>query len=298
VTGLAVDPKTDDVITVGSFKGMIDFGAGVTLSASAPSEAFYVRLDSTLRGIHAHRFPSSERVDVRGVVVSGTTSDAVLFGSFAGDLAGTTSNGRTDGFIVTVDGTGTVGEVAAVGEAGDGTTTIAAAAAVPNQDAVVFVGTTYGVHAAPKHPYLASNGLADMFLLRRSFSGSTTIDAMTFGDDGNELPQAIAVDGAGNVIVTGEVRGTRVTLGGGRIAPLGGDVFIAKYDAKDLEHRWSKVFAHPSEQIGSAIAVDALGNIVVAGSFEEAIHFGGPTPLLTASGGPGYWDAFVATFMP
>ena len=51
-----------------------------------------------------------------------------------------------------------------------------------------------------------------------------------FGGDEFEGPRGIAVDGAGNVIVTGTCSGA-VDFGGGALIAADHDIFVAKYDA-------------------------------------------------------------------
>ena len=59
-----------------------------------------------------------------------------------------------------------------------------------------------------------------------------------FGDTDGDQGLAIAVDGEGDVLVTGFFEGT-VDSGGGPLTSAGGsDIFFAKYDAAG-EHLWS-----------------------------------------------------------
>jgi hypothetical protein len=102
---------------------------------------------------------------------------------------------------------------------------------------------------------------------------------------------AIALDGDGNVFVTGVVRGP-VDFGGGR---LGGGflpaVFVVKFDANG-DHLWSQIFGDSGAR-GQGIAVDGAGNVLVAGEFLGTVDFGGGS-LISA----GSFDIFVAKFDP
>lgn len=107
--------------------------------------------------------------------------------------------------------------------------------------------------------------------------------AKGFGDAGYQEGYSVAVDGAGNVFVTGVLGGT-VDFGGGPLASAGGgDVFIVKLDESG-SHLWSKRFGDSDSQIGMSVAVDASGNVLLAGTFAGTVDFGGG-PLTSAGGG-------------
>jgi hypothetical protein len=54
-------------------------------------------------------------------------------------------------------------------------------------------------------------------------------------------------------------------------------------------------FGDTTAQSGTAVAVDAQGNVFVAGRFQGTMNFGAPVGMLTSSGGN---DAFIAKFAP
>lgn len=107
------------------------------------------------------------------------------------------------------------------------------------------------------------------------------------------IPSGLAVDASGNVIMTGTQYG-RVNFGGSEPPPNSSyNVFVAKFNPAGV-HQWSSFFgdlAFNSDQFGYGVAVDASGNVVITGWFEDTINFGGPT--LTSAGNR---DVFVAMF--
>ncbi len=110
-----------------------------------------------------------------------------------------------------------------------------------------------------------------------------------FGGTGGDFGAAIAVDGAGNVLVTGQFSGT-VDFGGGALTNAGSrDIFLAKYDAAGA-HLFSQRFGDTDFDSGAAIAVDGAGNVLVTGSFEGTVDFGGGA--LTSAGN----DIFLAKY--
>lgn len=124
--------------------------------------------------------------------------------------------------------------------------------------------------------------------------------AHSYGDDAEQTGFNVAVDGAGNVFVTGATQGT-VDFGGGPLKPADmssmgkdNDVFLLKLDAQG-RHLWSKRFGDAGEQIGRAVAVDVQGNVFITGDFTGSIDFGGTAGALTGAVSP---DIFVAGFDP
>jgi chitodextrinase len=86
--------------------------------------------------------------------------------------------------------------------------------------------------------------------------------------------EAVAVDGGGNVAVSGWFRGS-VDLGGGPVAGVEDlDAFVAKY-AADGRHLWSRVFGAERTDIGYGVAFDPAGDVVVTGTFQRTVDFGG-----------------------
>src|SRR5262249_14518743 len=78
-----------------------------------------------------------------------------------------------------------------------------------------------------------------------------------------------ATDGSGNVFVTGRCCGGSVGLGGGALPDAGGtgNIFVLKLDGNG-KYVWSKGFQTTGSKAFSranAIAVDADGNVIVAG---------------------------------
>lgn len=127
-----------------------------------------------------------------------------------------------------------------------------------------------------------------------------------FGGPDDQGVSALAVDLRGNVILAGYLHGS-IDLGGGPITSAGSrDVFVAKLDpegrplwAQRLGARGfiGELFSH--YQHANALAVDAAGNIFVAGVFGGKIDFGvspsdDPYRLQSSDG----YDAFVAKFNP
>lgn len=111
-------------------------------------------------------------------------------------------------------------------------------------------------------------------------SGSTDIFIVKYDPDGEELwaigggeafaeeSRSIAVDGSGNIYVTGRF-GTTITLGSITInSSLSGNAFIAKYDPDGIAV-WAIGAGGTDEEGGSGIAVGGDDDVYITGSFDS-----------------------------
>ncbi len=113
-----------------------------------------------------------------------------------------------------------------------------------------------------------------------------------FGSTGMDAGRATAVDGSGNVVVVGVFQGS-VDFGGGTLTSAGGsDIYMAKYSAAGA-HLWSKRLGGTGEELVRAVALDASGNVFIAGNFSGQTDLGGG-PLSSA----GMGDMFIAKYSP
>ncbi len=115
-----------------------------------------------------------------------------------------------------------------------------------------------------------------------------------FGGTERDHAQAVAVDSAGNVYVTGYVAGGPVDFGGITRTPTGPraeDVFVASYTNTGTL-RWAEVFGGGTDDAGLALAVDASDNIYVGGRFKGSITFG----ATTLDAGGTIDDGFIVSF--
>jgi hypothetical protein len=110
-----------------------------------------------------------------------------------------------------------------------------------------------------------------------------------YGDgSGYQGGHAIAADPGGEIVVAASFAGT-IDFGGGPLVSavpeemFDTDVALVKLTA-DGAHVWSKAFGAGGKQRATDVAVDAAGNIVIAGTFDTTLDFGAG-PL---SGGPGF----------
>ena len=119
----------------------------------------------------------------------------------------------------------------------------------------------------------------------------------SFGkDDEDQLARRAAIDGEGNIVVTGYFQG-EVDFGSGSAVASGQeeDLFVVKIDRTGVV-LWDNIYAAAASSLddrGHGVAVDAGGNIYVVGEHQGTINFGGND--LVASGSV---DGFVLKLDP
>lgn len=177
---------------------------------------------------------------------------------------------------------------------GDGLAQYGRAIAVDAEENVVIVGSFSGTIHFGGDP-LVGEGDDDVFIAKLG-KGGEHIWSKRFGDgivQVSQLAKGVAVDGEGNVLVTGAFGGT-IDFGAGEPMQSAGsqDLFVVKLSsAGDLI--WQGRFGDTYNQRGEAIAADAQGNITVCGSFEGALDF--DMDPISSQGG---YDTFVVSFDP
>lgn len=102
-------------------------------------------------------------------------------------------------------------------------------------------------------------------------AGPTHLWSQRFGDGAAELAYAAAVDGQGNVGLTGYFAGDIQFGNDSHTSVEGSDAFVAKLN-DDGSLAWSQAFGGTDNQYGRSVAFDSSGNLVVAGHFLGTIH--------------------------
>jgi PKD repeat protein len=135
---------------------------------------------------------------------------------------------------------------------------------------------------------LTGAGSSDIFLAKYSPTGQV-LWAKSFGDNNQQNGTGVAVDGAGNIYMTGWYAGT-VDFGNGPLAANSYDMVLAKYSPSGVA-QWSKAIGGPSTDEGLGVAADSSGNVYLTGIFAATVDFGGG-PLTSA----GSFDVVLAKY--
>jgi hypothetical protein len=151
---------------------------------------------------------------------------------------------------------------------------------------VIIVGTFGGTVDFGGGPLVSGTGDEDMFVAKFNAAGGH-VWSRRIGGSSMESPNTVAVDGGGNITISGGFRGT-VDFGGAVLMnPEDSDVFIARLDA-DGQTLWARSFPVPGHQHAFGLSVTS-DHTLVACRLDEGIDFGGG--YLDAIGGV---NVFVA----
>jgi len=145
-------------------------------------------------------------------------------------------------------------------------------------------------------------GLGLLFILSfiQNFQAQTFHWAKSMGGTNVDAAYDLALDASGNVYTTGQFRGTADLDPGAGTANFtspgaGGwpDAYITKMDAAG-NFVWAKQIGSTTIDQGTAVAVDASGNVYVCGDYNGTVDFDpGVGVYNLTSGGGGYQDFFV-----
>ena len=282
---VAVDGSGNVVVT-GYFNGTVDFGNGNLVSAGS-ADIFLAKYNSSGVCQWSQRFGSSPNEVGFAVAVDGS-GNVFVTGTFQGllNLGGVNlvSAGNDDIFLAKYSSSGVHQWSQRFGGTSSDVGNAVAVDGSGNPVVTGYFGSTVNFGGAN----LVSAGSFDIFVAKYNTSGVHQW-SQRFGGTGDDAGKMAAVDGSGNVVVTGYFNGT-VNFGGGNLVSVGYDIFLAKYNASGV-HQWSQRFGGASFDVGYAVAVDGSGNVIVTGYFNSTVNFGGGN-LVSA----GVEDIFVAKY--
>ncbi len=220
-------------------------------------------------------------------------SNGIAFGT--DDLQNAQSNNTADSYLVKYSPTGEVSWVRHI--TGPGYQSAQAVAADDAGNVVVAGSFTTEVTLGTTTITAATADQEALFLARYTSAGDLQW-VEQFGSGGSDIVRDIAIDPAGNVVVTGIFYGGSFVAGTGNHANASqagtrSDLFLVKYDASG-NYGWSLAAGGTENDNSWGVATDASGAIYVAGYYESAsIAIGGQT-LTNAN--DNYNDILIAKF--
>ena len=296
---IAFDPS-GNVLILGSLQGMMDID-GNTLVSAGGTDVFLAKFDAASNHLWSKRFGDAAEQLSSDIAVDAVGNIAIT-GSFEGTLdfgeSPLVSTGSADIFLAKLDAAGNSfwsKHFVSVFGSPMGTRLPVAADDVGN----IILSGPFAGDIDFGGAVLSSKGYTDIFLAKLNGAGNH-IYSKRFGDADNQQVRDVAVDGSGNVVLTGFFFGT-LGFGGGQLASAGGsDGFVAKLGAGG-DHLWSVRFGDVINDDGHGVATDINGNNLLTGEFTGTVDFGNG-PLVSegsqAPPPPPAPDIFVAKFSP
>jgi len=246
VVGVAVD-SSGNVYVAG-----ITGGALPGQTSSGGWDAFVRKYNGSGNVLWTRQFGTSASDYAYGVAVDGSGNVCVA-GYTDGALPGQTSSGSRDAFVRKYDGSG---NVLWTRQFGTSASDYAYGVAVDASGNVYVTGETWG--ALPGQTF---SGYYDAFVRKYDDSGNE-LWTRQFGTSYWDEARGVAVDSFGNVYVAGSTRGVLP----GQTSSGYSDAFIRKYDGSGNE-LWTRQFGTSDSDEARGVAVDASGNVCVAGYF-------------------------------
>lgn len=283
-TSLAVD-ASGNVYLTGYYQGTVDFnpGAGVTnLISAGATDIFIAKYDAGGNYIYAKSiggtnadFCNSLAIDVGGsVYITGRFAGTADFNPGAG-VANLTSAGGNDIFVAKYDASGSYVYAKRIGGTLEDYGNSLAVDASGNVYITGYFQGTVDFDPGAGVANITGAGGNDIFIAKYDGSGNY-VYAKTMGSTGNDNGNSLAVDGSGNVYVTGAFQGTAdfdPEAGVVNLTSAGGnDIFVAKYDGNG-NYIYAKRIGGVTNDNGNSITLNGLGNIYLTGDFRGIVDF-------------------------
>ncbi len=191
-------------------------------------------------------------------VVAGEALFAV--GSFGGqvELAGErlASAGGQDIFLARISEEGRVSWLQRFGGPGDDASD---SLALDGDGGLVVAGS------------FADTDASNCFVMKRRQDDGRLLWEHRLGGTGSMMCRAVALDEAGDILVTGLFHGT-VDVGVGAWSSAGlADTFLMKLSGRDGSLKWARPFGGSGDDVGRGLAVDGTGTVYLSGHFASAV---------------------------
>ncbi len=258
--------SSGNVYVCGTTDGRID-GA----PPSAVSGAFVAKYDSAGARQWVRQIQSGQTDMVRSLAVD-AAGDVVAAGYTTGSLFAQYAGGGSDAFLMKID---SAGDLKWGRQFGTAHTDNAGGVAVDAQRNVFLVGYTYGGST--------NAGSADVLVAKYDADGVSQW-VQQFGNAGLDVASGVAIGPAGSLFVVG--RTERAFAGEAHAGGL--DAFVARLNPSG-QLEWMRLIGSSGDEMARGVAVDAAGNVLIAGETKGALQSGAAA---------GATDGFLAKFDP
>lgn len=292
---LAMAVDENGYVYLTGWTGSLDFpvAVGPDLTYNGPSlgtDAFVARVHPSGNGLVYCGFLGGSNDDGgTGIAVDSSGNAYVCGYTKSGDFPvyggpytspGANISLLSDAFITKINAAGTA--LVYSGYIGGSSTDIASSVAVDSSGRAYVCGTTESSDFPTKiGPDTSYNGQKDAFVCRVAATGASLDWSGFIGGTADDLSSGLALDAAGNVYVAGYTTSTQGQLfpvkNGPYLTHKGGlDTFVAKIAAAGNSIVYCGYIGGAGDDYGAAVAVNASGEVFVAGATSSQSGF----PLL------------------
>jgi|GEM_PF-2286633 len=263
---VAVD-SSRNVYVGGNYRGIIDFGNGITNTAVGISDAFVVKFNASgvAQWSRSYGLAGSSAVRVNGLTVS-PAGDVFVAGAFASTtvafgptaLVNQGAAGTYDGFVLKLSTAGAHVWSRGFGSTGnDQASNIGLDATLTPYVSGYFVGTVEG---------MTSLGSSDGCVMKLVPTSGATTWARRIGAGSTDFATAVEVDSVGPV-VTGSFRQTVTFDDASTATTTSSGAFVVAYNASGA-FRWKKAYTSATGNVHGSTMAGTTAGVVVMGDFE------------------------------
>jgi hypothetical protein len=278
----SVAMRGDTVVVAGNFLDTVKVG-GLEKKSIGSDDAIIAAFDTSgnvkwvwnFGGIDSDGANSIAATPDGGWVFGGSFSDTANFGATT-----FTSRGAVDAMLVKLDGEGKLEWVKQFGGAYADTIQYVA---VDGQGNIVVQGVFKDVSdwGGPNKLKAGGGSDNDVVLAKYDLNGDH-LWSQRFGNAFNDVAGGVAIDPSGHITMVGSFdRSVSFGEGDEHTAVGEADAFVARF-TPDGKLEWAHTYGASREDIAMGVAVDAAGNSVTTGWFQDTVDFGGTS--LTSKG--------------
>jgi hypothetical protein len=319
---IAVDGSGNAYITGYTYSTNYDITPGAfqtTFGGGTDGDVFVTQLNSTGTGlIYSTYIGGSSGDEGRGIAIDGSGNVYVTGRTFSTNFDITPGAFQTiksvglggDVFVTKLNNTGTalIYSTYIGGNGGDEPYDIA----IDNSGNAYITGyttsTDYDITPGAFQTTFTMSGNTpyyEVFVTKLNSTGTALIYSTYIGGNDHDVGYSIAVDGSGNVYITGNTESNnyditpgafQTTYGGGaNNGGGGGDVFVTKLNSTGSALIYSTYIGGSGTDMGYSIAIDNSGNAYITGYTQSTNYNITPGSFQTNLEGPyGAADAFVS----
>ncbi len=290
--------------TTGYFQQTVDFNpsTGTTnLTSNGDRDIFISKFDENGSFIWARQFGNTG-FDIGKEIILDASNNIYLTGYFEGTVdfdpgVGTfnmSSSGENDAFLLKLDSNGNFIWAKKFGGASYDEGEGVAVDVNGNIYLLIEFWGTSDFNPGSGAFNLTSNGYGDIAVVKLDPSGNF-VWAKRFGGTDDDYGNSFAISESGNIYITGNFNGTvdfNPNAGSFYLTSIFFDMFISVLD-ENGDFLWAINIGGSGIDDGTAIALDDVGNIYVAGVFQNTVDFDPDTIMEFELTSAGEWDAYI-----